>query len=107
MEKIRIPVHESEYNVYYDYCLKYYQVHDTVRKQSIHAFLDLYVKGIIPVENQDIRQARNLLAGKCSELKKEQHAPGKESDTTMLFQLRVCSDIALFIEDLEQMYRLI
>ena len=107
MEKIRIPVHESEYKVYYDYCLKYYQVHDTVRKQSIHAFLDLYVKGIIPVENQDIRQARNVLAGKCNELKKEQNAPGRESDTTMLFQLRVCSDIALFIEDLEQMYRLI
>ena len=112
MEKIRIPVsiriplNESEYRVYYDYCLKYYQVHDTVRKQSIHAFLDLYGKGIIPVENQDIQQARNFLAGKCNELKKEQNAPGRESDTTMLFQLRVCSDISLFIEDLEKMYRL-
>jgi hypothetical protein len=107
MEKIRIPVKESEYKVYYDYCLKYYQVYDTVRKQSIHAFLDLYMKGIIPVENQDIRQARNLLAEKCIELKKEQNAPGRESDTTMLFRLRVCSDISLFIEDLEKMYRLI
>jgi hypothetical protein len=107
MEKIRIPVNESEYKVYYDYCQKYYQVYDTVRKQSIHAFLDLYIKGIIPVENQDIRQARNLLAGKCNELKKEQNAPGRESDTTMLFRLRVCSDISLFIEDMEKMYRLI
>jgi hypothetical protein len=107
MEKIQIPVNESDYKIYYDYCLKYYQVHDTVRKQSIHAFLDLYVKGVIPVENQDIRQARNLLAGKCNELKKEQNAPGRKSDTTMLFQLRVCSDISLFIEDLEKMYRLI
>ena len=107
MEKIRIPVNESEYKVYYDYCLKYFQVHDTVRKQSIHAFLDLYMKGIIPVENQDIRQARNLLAEKCNDLKKEQNAPGRESDTTMLFRLRVCSDISLFIEDLEKMYRLI
>jgi hypothetical protein len=107
MEKIRIPVNESEYKVYYDYCLKYYQVHNIVRKQSIHAFLDLYIKGIMPVENQDIRQARNLLAGKCNELKKEQNAPGKESDTTMLFRLRVCSDISLFVEDLEKMCRLI
>jgi hypothetical protein len=107
MEKIQIQVNESENKVYYDYCRKYYQVHDTVRKQSIHAFLDLYMKGIIPVENQDIRQARNLLAGKCNELKKEQNAPGRKSDTTMLFQLRVCSDISLFIEDLEKMFRLI
>ena len=107
MEKIRIPVNESEYKVYYDYCLKYYQVHDSVRKQSIHAFLDLYVKGIVPVENQDLRQAHNLLAEKCNELKKEQYAPDREGDNTMLFQLRVCSDISLFLEDLEKMYRII
>ena len=107
MKKIQIQVNESENKVYYDYCLKYYQVHDTVRKQSIHAFLDLYQKGIIPVENPDIQRVRNLLAGKCNELKKEQNTPGRESDTTMLFQLRVCSDISLFIEDLEKIYRLI
>ena len=107
MEKIRIPVNESEYKVYYDYCLKYYQVHDSVRKQSIHAFLDLYVKGIMPVEKQDLGQARNLLSEKCNELKKEQNALGREVDNTMLFQLRVCSDISLFLEDLEKMYRLI
>jgi hypothetical protein len=112
MEKIRIPVsiriplNESEYRVYYEYCQKYYQVHDNVRKQSIHAFLDLYGNGIIPVENQDIRQARNFLAGKCNELKKEQNAPGRENDTTMLFQVRICSDISLFIDDLEKMHRL-
>jgi hypothetical protein len=112
MEKIRIPVsiriplNQSEYRVYYDYCLKYYQVHDSVRKQSIHAFLDLYGNGIIPVDNQDIQQARNFLAGKCSELKKEQNAPGRVSDATMLFQLRVCSDISLFVDDLEKMHRL-
>jgi hypothetical protein len=112
MEKIRIPVsiriplNESEYKVYYDYCLKYYQVHDSIRKQSIHAFLDLYGNGIIPVENQDIQQARNFLAGKCNELKKEQNAPGRESDATMLFQVRVCSDISLFVDDLEKMHRL-
>jgi len=107
MEKIRIPVNESEYKVYYDYCLKYYQVYDTVRKQSIHAFLDLYVKGIIPVEKQDIRQARNLIAEKCNDLKKEQNAPGRKGDNTMLFQYRVCSDLLLFLDDLEKMYRLI
>ena len=112
MEKIRIPIsiriplNNSEYRVYYDYCLKYYQVHDTVRKQSIHAFLDLYGNGIIPVENQDIQQARNFISGKCNELKKEQNAPGSVSDATMLFQVRVCSDISIFIDDLEKMHRL-
>ena len=71
MEKIQIQFNESDYKVYYDYCLKYYRVHDDVRKQSVHAFLDLFEKGIIPVEAQDIRQARQFLAGKCDDLKKE------------------------------------
>ena len=62
---------------------------------------------MIPVENKDIWRARNLRAAKCSELKKEHQAPGKENDSTILFQSRVCSDIALFIEDLEQMFHLI
>ena len=58
MKKIQIQFNESDYKVYHNYCLKYYQVHDTARRQSIHAFLDLYEKNLLIVEEQDIRPAR-------------------------------------------------
>lgn len=105
MEKIQIRFTESDYSLYHDYCAKYYQVHDTIRKQSIHAFLDLYEKGVIPVDAQDISIARGILADRCELLKQEHNSPG--IDTTILLQLRTCSDILLFIDDLEKMFRLI
>ena len=95
MEKIQIQFRESDYKVYYDYCLKYYQVHDTVRRQSIHAFLDLFEKGIIPVEEGDIRQARQFLSGKCDALRREHAGTGGEGTPTMLLQMRICSDLLL------------
>ena len=107
MEKIQIQFNESDYKIYYNYCLKYYQIHDMVRKQSIHAFLDLFEKGFIPVEAHDILQARELLSRKCDDFKKEHTGTSEEGDTTMLLQMRVCSDVLLFIEDLEKIYRLI
>ena len=102
MEKIQIQFNESDYKVYYDYCLKYYQVHDTVRKQSIHAFLDLFEKGIIPIEEQDIRQTRQFLSEKCDTLRKEHAGAGGEGTATMSLQMRICSDLLLLSEDLEK-----
>jgi len=107
MEKIQIQFKESDYKIYYDYCLKYYQAHDTVRKQSLHAFLDLFEKGIIPVEEQDIRQARQFLSGKCDDLKREHNGTGRDAEQTILLQVRICSDLLLLSEDLEKIYRLI
>jgi len=105
MEKIQIHFSESDYSIYHEYCAKYYQVHDTVRKQSIHAFLDLYEKGVIPVDAQDIDGARGILADRCELLKREHSSPG--IDTTILLQLRTCSDILLFMDDLEKIFRLL
>jgi cell division septation protein DedD len=104
MEKIQIQFKESDYKIYYDYCLRYFQIQDIVRKQSIHALLDLYEKGIIPVEEQDIGPARRFLSEKCSNL---ESAPREDGDTPMLLQMRVCSDILLFMNDLEKIYRLL
>ncbi len=107
MEKIQIQFKESDYKIYYDYCLRYYRIHDAIRIQSLHAFLDLFEKGIIQVEEQDISKVRQLLSKKCSDLKKEHNGTRTEGDTTMLLQMRVCSDLLLFVEDLEKIYRLI
>jgi hypothetical protein len=107
MKKIQIQFNESDYTIYHDYCLKYYQAHDTARKQSLHAFLDLFEKGIVPVEEQDIRQARQFLSGKCDELKRENASPAREAEPTVLLRVRICSDLLLVTNDLEKMYRLI
>ncbi|MCK9580508.1 MAG: hypothetical protein M0Q92_08665 [Methanoregula sp.] len=107
MEKIQIQFKESDYNVYYDYCLKYYRAHDTVRKQSVHAFLDLYEKGIIPVEPEDIRQARRFISGKCEDLKKEHAGTGSEGEPAIPLQVRICSDLLCFCDDLAKMFRLV
>ena len=107
MEKIQIQFKESDYKIYHDYCLKYYQAHDTVRKQSLHAFIDLFEKGIVPVEEQNIRQARQFFSGKCDDLKREYASHGRSSGQTVLLQMRICSDLLLLVEDLEKLYRLI
>ncbi|PKG32824.1 hypothetical protein, partial [Methanoregula sp.] len=106
MEKIQIQFNESDYTTYHDYCLKYYQVHDTARRQAIHAFLELYTKGILVVEEQDLRPARRFLAEKCDVLKTEQGRSG-ESEASVSVRSRLCSDLLLFLDDLEKMYRLI
>jgi hypothetical protein len=106
MDKIQIQFNESDYKVYYNYCERYYQIHDVVRKKSIHAFLDLYVKGILPVEEQDIKHARQVLSQKCQDLKNEsQEIRGKDSSSSLL-RMRACTDILLFCDDVEKMYRL-
>jgi hypothetical protein len=107
MEKIQIQFNESDYKIYHGYCLKYYQAHDTVRKQSLHAFIDLFEKGIVPVEEQNIRQARQFFSGKCDELKREHASHGMGSDQTVILQMRICSDLLLLVEDLEKLFRLI
>jgi hypothetical protein len=107
MEKIQIQFKESDYKVYYSYCERYYQIHDAVRKRSVQAFLDLFVKGVLPVEEQDIKQARLILSQRCSDLKMGQENIRGEDDPTMLLQVRACSDILLFCDDLEKIYRLL
>ncbi|HPD76431.1 MAG TPA: hypothetical protein PKZ65_10265 [Methanoregulaceae archaeon] len=80
-------------------------MHDPVRKQSIHAVIDLFEKGALPIEEQDIKKARQLITGKCDILKKEHSYPGV--DTEVLLQLRVCIDISIFLDDMEKIFRLI
>ncbi|MEI7857194.1 MAG: hypothetical protein WCH85_06800 [Methanomicrobiales archaeon] len=93
--------------VYYDYCLKYYPIHDAARKQSVHAFLDLFEKDLIIVEPQDIGQVRLLLNRKCEELNAEHNDAPHEQDQTMHFQTRICADLLVFCADLEKIFRLI
>ena len=106
MEKIQIQFKESDFKVYYEYCERYYQIHDIVRKKSIITFLDLFSKGILPVEEQELTQAHLLLAQKCGELKKASYDRRNEGDSTISLQLRSCNDILLFCQDLAKMHRL-
>ncbi|WP_321507941.1 hypothetical protein [uncultured Methanoregula sp.] len=106
MEKIQIQFKESDYKVYYEYCERYYQIHDIVRKKSILTFLDLFSKGVLNVAEQDISQVTLLLSQKCEELKKSSYDNRGDGDTTTSLQLESCADILHFSKDLEKMYRL-
>jgi hypothetical protein len=106
MEKIQIQFKESDYKVYYEYCERYYQIHDITRKKSILTFLDLFSKGVLPVEEQDISQVILLLSQKCEELKKSSYDARGDGDKTSSLQLESCSDILHFSKDLEKMFRL-
>jgi len=106
MEKIQIQFKESDYKVYYEYCERYYQIHDITRKKSILTFLDLYSKGVLPVGEQDISQVILLLNQKCEELKKSFYDSRGSNDNTSSLQLESCADILHFSKDLEKMYRL-
>ncbi|MFA4859977.1 PT domain-containing protein [Methanoregula sp.] len=104
MEKIQIQFNESDYKIYFEYCYRYYQIHDIIRKKSILTFLELFCNGVLPVEEEDITQAHLQLFRKHDELKKASYfAPG---DTALALQVRSCGDILIFCKDLEKMYRL-
>ena len=107
MEKIQIQFKESDYKIYYDYCLKYYRINNKARKQSIHALLDLFKKGIITVEAQDISQAQELLSRKYEDLKKKPDNTNREDDKTLIPESQTCGDLLIFSKDLEKIYRLI
>jgi hypothetical protein len=106
MVKIQIQFNESDYKVYYEYCERYYQIHDIVRKKTILTFLDLFCNGVLPVEEEEISQAHLVLSQKCEELKKASYYLHGSGDTTISLQLRACADILVFCKDLEKMYRL-
>ena len=106
MDKIQVRFNESEYAVYHDYCLRYIQAHDAVKRQTLHAFLDLFAKGIIPVGETDIQQARRFLAGKCDALRTGRSTAGG-GEPAAHSQLQVCSDLLHLTEDLEKISRII
>jgi hypothetical protein len=106
MEKIQIQFKESDYKVYYEYCERYYQIHDITRKKSILTFLDLFSRGVLPVEEQDISQVIFLLSQKCEDLKKSSYDSRSEAGSATSLQLESCTDILHFSRDLEKMYRL-
>ena len=77
------------------------------RKQSIHVFLDLYEKGILLLESDDLRPARHFLTGKCDALKRDQLGKQREAEFALPLQMRICTDLLIFCQDLEMISRLI
>lgn len=107
MDKIHIQFKESDYKIYHGYCSKYFESHDTLRKQSIHAFLDLYEKGIIPVEEQDISTARSILQAKCEDIRRSSARIPTNDDAPAISHLKACSDLLVFCNDVEKIFRIL
>jgi hypothetical protein len=105
--KIWIQFSESDYQIYHNYCIRYYSVHDTTRKRSIHLFLELFEKGVLPVGEHDLGEVFLFFSKKCDEFHVNHDILGKNNSSIDFPQFQVCRDIQLLIEDFEKIYRLI
>ncbi|MFA6332885.1 MAG: DUF2927 domain-containing protein [Methanoregula sp.] len=107
MEKIRIQFNAIDYQVYHNYCLRYYSILDTTRKRSIHLILELFEKELFPIGEHDLREVELFFSKKCAELGAD-YDPRKKNTTSMDLPLfRVCREIPFIIGDFEKIYRLI
>jgi hypothetical protein len=107
MEKIWIQFNEQDYQIYHNYCLRYYTVYDTTRKRSIQLFLELFEKDRLPVGEHDLKEVSIFFSKKCDELEIDRNILEKDNSLVNLPQFQVCRDILFLIEDFEKIYRII
>jgi hypothetical protein len=107
MEKIGIQFNEFDYQIYHDYCLRYYAILDVARKRAIHLFLELFEKEILPVGEHDLGEAVLFFAKKCEEIHSEYDSRGEDNAPLDLPHLRVCREVPFLIEDFKKIYRII
>jgi hypothetical protein len=107
MEKIWIQFNESDYQVYNDYCHRYYSILEAPRKRAIHLFLELFEKDLLTVGEHDLGEATLFFSKKCAEIVAGDNPLGKNNASVDLPLYRVCREIPFLIGDLEKIYRLI
>jgi len=107
MEKIWIQFNDADYQIYHNYCLRYYTINDTTRKRSIHLFLELFEKDMLPVKEHDLNNVFLFFSKKCDEAYAEHNLFGKINPSTDLPRLEVCGDLLSLISDFEKIYHLI
>jgi hypothetical protein len=107
MEKIWIQFNDTDYQVYHKYCLRYYTINDATRKRSIHLFLELFEKDMLPVEEHDLNDVFLFFSKKCDEAYADHNLFGKINPSADLPRLEVCGDLLSLIADFEKIYRLI
>ena len=107
MEKIGIQFKESDYQMYHNYCLRYYTIYDTTRKRSIQLFIELFEKDLLPVTEHDLGEAFSFFSKKCEENYTDANFPGQNHSPEGIPQFLVCRDILFLIQDFEKIYHLI
>jgi hypothetical protein len=107
MEKISIQFSEFDFQVYHNYCLRYYAILDSTRKRAVHLFLELFEKELLPVGEHDLGDARVFFSRRCDELLADYGVPGKNNASADLPEVQVCREMPFIIEDFEKIYRII
>jgi len=107
MEKIGIRFKESDYQIYHNYCLRYYTIYDTTRKRSIQLFIELFEKDILPVTEHDLGEAFSFFSEKCEDSHADPDFPGQTHPSGSIPQFMVCRDILFLIQDFEKIYHLL
>ncbi len=107
MDKIAIQFNEFDYQIYRDYCLRYYAILDIARKRAIHLFLELFEKEILTVGEHDLGEAVIFFSEKCEDILSDGGSRGEDRIPIDLPLLRVCREVPFLIEDFEKIYRII
>lgn len=107
MEKIAIQFNGFEYQVYYDYCLRYYTILDVARKRAIHLFLELFEKKLLTVGEHDLGEAVLFFSKKCEDILAVDSSREKDKIPKDLPLLKICREVPFLIEDFEKLYRII
>lgn len=107
MEKIQVQFNESDYEIYHNYCQRYYSILDAGKKQSIRLLLELYEQDLLPVQEHDLEEAVIFFSKKCEEALADSGHPGKNDTRANIPGARICREMPFLMEDLEKIYRLI
>jgi hypothetical protein len=107
MEKIAIQFNEFDYQIYRDYCLRYYAILDVARKRALHLFLELFEKELLTVGEHDLGEAVIFFSKKCEDILSDGGSRGEDRTPIDLPLLRVCREVPFLIEDFEKIYRII
>jgi len=107
MEKIAIQFNEFDYQIYHDYCLRYYAILDVARKRALHLVLELFEKEILTVGEHDLGEAVIFFSKKCEDILSDGGSRDEDRVPIDLPLLRVCREVPFLIEDFEKIYRII
>jgi hypothetical protein len=105
MGRVNLHFSEDDYQLFHHYCANYCRLYDETRKNSIKILLELYKHQVIDIQEHSLDNIFTFFYQKKQEFETESKIPA--SDVDELMRIRICSDIILFLEDMEKIYRIL
>jgi hypothetical protein len=105
MSRVTLHISDDDYRLFYQYCANYCLLYDETRKNSIKILLELYKHQVIDFQENSLDNIFTFFYQKKQYFEAECNVHGR--DANELMQIRMCSDIISFLEDLEKIYTVV